>query len=116
MSPPPPPPLPTYHFGFEGRLDLSVLQAFPVDASEEDVVSDVPLPVLTAAQTLGGELGHQLLRMRDKDEKSVKTASVCNDKPLTAAAAEPVIQPVLLGAARRSGGCSLKAQLIMKHI
>lgn len=66
----------TYHFGFERRLDLPVLEAFPVDASEEDVVSDVPLSLLTAAQTLGWKLGHQLLEMGDKYEKRAQTASV----------------------------------------
>lgn len=74
-------PLLTYHFGFEWRLYLSVLQAFPVDASEEDVVSDVPLSLLTAAQTLGWKLGHQLLKIRNKHRKKckkkvVKTGSV----------------------------------------
>lgn len=58
----------TYHFGLEGRLNLPVCEAFPVDASEEGMVSDVPLSLTTAAQTLGWMLGHQLLNVRNKDE------------------------------------------------
>lgn len=50
--------MPTYHFGFERRLYLPVLEAFPVDASEEGVLPDVPLSLQTAAQTLGWMLGH----------------------------------------------------------
>lgn len=63
----------TYPFGFERRLYLPVLEAFPVDASEEDVVSDVPLALLTAAQALGWKLGHQLLKTSEKCQKTVKT-------------------------------------------
>lgn len=42
----------TYHFGLEGRLDLPVLEALPVDASEEGLLPDVPLPLRAAAQAL----------------------------------------------------------------
>lgn len=58
----------THHFGLEGRLYLPVLQALPVDASEEGVFSDVPLSLGAAAQTLGWVLGHQLLVGRNKKE------------------------------------------------
>lgn len=56
----------SYHFGFERRLNLSVLQTFPVDASEEGVFSDVPLALGAAAQTLGRVFGHQLLGGRNR--------------------------------------------------
>ena len=49
-----------HHFGFEGGLDLSVGQAFPVDASEERLLPDVPFPLGPTAQPLGRVLGHQL--------------------------------------------------------
>lgn len=42
----------THHFGFERWLDLSVSQAFPVDASEESLLSDVPLTFQAAAEAL----------------------------------------------------------------
>lgn len=47
------------HFGLEGRLYLPILEAFPVNASEESVFSDVPLSLRATAQTLGRVLGHQ---------------------------------------------------------
>lgn len=40
------------HFGFKWRLDLSVCQALPVDASEEGLLPDVPLPLWATAETL----------------------------------------------------------------
>lgn len=60
----------TYHFGLERRLYLLVLQAFPVDASEEGVLSDVPLSLRPAAQTFGWVLGHQLLVARETQRRS----------------------------------------------
>lgn len=100
-----PRPLLTYHFGFERRLYLPVLQAFPVDASEEDVVSDVPLSLLAAAQALGWKLGHQLLKMRDKYGKTVKTASGARNQAWAAEAYDTVRH-----------WCYLKAIFIINHI
>lgn len=42
----------THHFGFKWRLDLSVGQTFPVYTSEERLLSDVPLTLRAAAETL----------------------------------------------------------------
>lgn len=50
----------THRFRLERRLDLFVLQFFPVDVTEEGVLLDVPLALWTAAQTLARVLGHQL--------------------------------------------------------
>lgn len=50
----------THPFGLEGGLDLAVLETVPVDASEEGVLLDVPLPLGAAAQTLRRVFGHQL--------------------------------------------------------
>lgn len=50
----------THRFGLEGRLDLADLQAVPVDAAEEGVLSDITLALCPAAQTLGWVFGHQL--------------------------------------------------------
>ena len=58
----------TYHFGLEGWLYLPVRKAFPIDASEEGMFSDVPLSLWAAAQTLGRVFGHQLLIERNKKE------------------------------------------------
>ena len=49
-----------HHFGLEGGLDLSVVEPVPVDAAEEGLLFDVPLPLRPTAQTLGRVLGHQL--------------------------------------------------------
>ncbi|KAG7223696.1 hypothetical protein INR49_015421 [Caranx melampygus] len=49
-------------------LYLPVREAFPVDASEEGMFSDVPLSLKTAAQTFGWVLGHQLLKTQDTRE------------------------------------------------
>ncbi|TNN36596.1 hypothetical protein EYF80_053238 [Liparis tanakae] len=55
-------PLPRESFADpQRRLDLPVLEAFPVDAPEEGVFPDVPLTLCAAAQTLGRVFGHQLL-------------------------------------------------------
>lgn len=51
----------THHFGFKWRLDLSVRQAVPVDASEEGLLPDVHLALWPAAETLGRVFGHQLV-------------------------------------------------------
>lgn len=67
----------TYHFGLEGRLYLPVLEALPVDASEEGVFSDVPLSLRAAAQTLGRVLGHQLLMVGNKKENTVLEQRHC---------------------------------------
>lgn len=56
----------TYQFGLEWWLYLFVLKAFPVNASEEGVFSNIPLSLRAAAQTLGWMLGHQLLIVRKK--------------------------------------------------
>lgn len=50
----------THSFGFERRLDLLVLQFFPVYIAEEGVLLDVPLPFWTTAQTLTWMFGHEL--------------------------------------------------------
>ena len=69
----------THHFRLEGRLDVPVLEAVPVDASEEVVLPDVPLPLRPAAQALGRVLGHQLGwpgstgRVREMEGKFVKS-------------------------------------------
>lgn len=57
-----------YHFGLKGRLYLPVLEAFPVDTSEEGMFSDVPFSLRATAKTLGWVLGHQLLIVRNKKE------------------------------------------------
>ncbi len=41
----------THHFGFKWRLDLSVRQAFPVDAPEEGLLPDVHLALRATAET-----------------------------------------------------------------
>lgn len=46
-----------------------MLKALPVDASEEGVLSDVPLALKAAAQTLGRMFGHQLHIERNTKEK-----------------------------------------------
>lgn len=51
----------TYHFRLKGGLYLSVLETFPIDASEEGVFSDVPLSLSATAQTFGWVFSHQLL-------------------------------------------------------
>lgn len=48
----------SHHFGFEGRLYLPVLEAFPVNTSEEGMFSDVSLSLKSTAKTLGRMLGH----------------------------------------------------------
>lgn len=62
----------SYHFRLEGGLNLSVLEAIPINSPEEGMLSDVPLPLRAAAQTLGRVLGHQLLKNIYKKNKERK--------------------------------------------
>lgn len=57
------------HFWFKWRLDLSVGEAVPVDASEEGLLPDVPLALWSTAQTFRWMLGHQL-RQDTQTQKS----------------------------------------------
>lgn len=69
----------TYQFGLEWRLYFLVLKAFPVDTSEEGMLSDVSLSLQAAAQALGRVLGHQLLTMRNRDENMALEQSNCDN-------------------------------------
>lgn len=58
--------------GFKWRGDLQSLQSVPVEPSEEWVLPDVPLTILSSTKTLGWVLGQEL---RTEPEKS-NTVSV----------------------------------------
>lgn len=60
----------TYHFRLKGGLYLSVLETFPIDASEEGVFSDVPLSLSATAQTFGWVFSHQLLMATHTHKKN----------------------------------------------
>lgn len=74
----------THHFGFKWRLDLSVCQAVPVDASEEGLLPDVHLALRATAETLRRMLGHQLATNRSGEIRG------CDREKLTARSEEKV--------------------------
>lgn len=65
----------THHFGFKWRLDLFVGQALPVNASKESLLSDVPLTLWAAAETLWWVFGHQLVT--EEERLQDVTEAVC---------------------------------------
>lgn len=51
----------TYDFWLEWRLNFTVLNLLPIDATEEAVISDVLLSITAAAQPLLWILSQELL-------------------------------------------------------